>query len=355
MGYDKFMRWTPDEDINWESNETAIQDLEAAGLDWSDGGVHSYRSSRGIGDGSGAWGQMSESERLDVIREYDNYWDGLSTTAKAELGDDSSWGMDLYRGVTYDDDGVWNAKNMFHDLVGLKTDNSPGNQIDYNSYNDSHLWRGITDDIIENPKHQWEGKSLFEFQKDPYTNAGQIRAGNGVIRDWKIDKGSYTEFQEHLETQVTEGALPDWKPYNKQYQRNQDARISRWKPWMDFTQDEETGEWVGLEKSMTSGEVLNTIRIQPPAMPQRVQITSDQSLTDEDNGIFYTGLENGNERVLSGMTPQPERPDKPEALSLDIKPYIPRDRSRDYMKIENHPWLGEPEPPNSAANKVEVK
>ena len=355
MGYDKFMRWVPDEDINWETDETAIQDLEAAGLDWSDGGIHAYRTSRGIGDSSGAWGQMSQSERLDVMREYDNYWDGLSTTAKDELRDDSSWGMDLYRGVTYDDDGVWNAKNMFHDLVGLKTDNSPGNQIDYNSYNDSNLWRGITDDVMEDPNSQWQGKSLFNFRKDPYTNSTQIRAGNGVIRDWKIDKGSYTEFQEHLGTQVLEGSLPANRPFKNQDEINQAHQIARWKPWFEFTQDEATGEWLGLEKTIGSGEVLNTIKIQPPAMPQRVQLTPDQSLADEEKGVFYTGLEDGNEKILAGLQPDPGMPKPPSGLNLKIKKYYPRDRSRDYMKIENHPWLGEPEPPNSAANKVEVK
>ena len=41
-------------------------------------------------------------------------------------------------------------------------------------------------------------------------------------------------------------------------------------------------------------------------------------------------------------------------IILNIKQYIPRDRSRDYMNIENHPYLGKPGPPNSAANKIEV-
>ena len=83
---------------------------------------------------------------------------------------------------------------------------------------------------------------------------------------------------------------------------------------------------------------------------RRIQITDDESLENPKEGIFYTGLVNYEREDR----PAPQEPKPPRALNLNIKQYIPRDRSRDYMNIENHPYLGEPEPHNSAANKIEV-
>tara|TARA_Y100001970_G_scaffold51513_1_gene65152 strand:- start:2873 stop:3991 length:1119 start_codon:yes stop_codon:yes gene_type:complete len=354
MAYDKWGRWVPVEEFDWTADtEGKIQQLEQAGLDWESAGVGEGKNvfytslGMGAGDTEGAWVNMTEEQRLEVLEEYDNWYDAQSTKAKTALGLTDTWGMDLYRGVTYNQGDLWNAKEMFHDLVGIKEDGTLNKQIDYNDYNRSYMWRGIVDDIKKNEKFQFEGKSLFDYVRDPITNKTQIRAGNQQLRDWSVEKEDYWD---HLQTQARQGSLPDNQTFRNQDERNIDARIARWKPYFTVETDPETGEKVGLEKDMRSGEVLNRYQYNPPSAPERIQITDDESLANPKEGIFYTGLVNYEREDR----PAPQEPKPPRALNLNIKQYIPRDRSRDYMNIENHPYLGKPEPPNSAANKIEV-
>lgn len=358
MAYDNKGRWVPIEKFDWNTDrDSKVRALEEAGLDWESGdrglGINVFRTGHGMPDPSkgqkaGAWANMSEEQRFEVLQEYDNWYDGLSDNERAQLDLSDSWGMDLYRGVTYDVGGEWDAKSMFHKLVGLETDNSPGNQIDYNAYNESHLWRGIIDNIAEDENLHFQGKPLFNYERDPINNTAQIRAGNEKLREWADEKGG--EYEPHLGTQVIEGAHPDRREFTENWQRNQAVRLERWKPWYTF--DEQTG--IGYHKDIHSGEILDTVTFDPPPPPQRVQLTSDKALEDQENGIFYTGLKDGNEKILAGIPDEPGMPRPPRGLNLQIKRFIPSDQSRKYMNIENHPYLGEPEPPNSAANKIEV-
>ena len=71
MAYDIQGRWVPSEDITWDlstENRDALRlELAETGLDWRHEGKYAFRTD--------AWGQMSESQRLDTLQVYDAWYD----------------------------------------------------------------------------------------------------------------------------------------------------------------------------------------------------------------------------------------------------------------------------------------
>ena len=66
MAYDERGRWIPSEDINWSQNRQALREqLTETGLDWRHEGKYAFRTN--------AWGQMSESQRLNTLQTYDSW------------------------------------------------------------------------------------------------------------------------------------------------------------------------------------------------------------------------------------------------------------------------------------------
>lgn len=353
MGYDKYGRWAPDESIDWrrdteEQKANLRKQIESSGLLWKDAGHHV--ADHGLGkaaDHPSAWTKLSEEQRFQVLQEYDNWYDSNKATAD----ENDSWGIDLDRGITYNDKNSWDAKKMFQDLVGVKADGSIGeDNIDYASYNDSGLFRGVVDDVMEKHENLY-GNPLFKNIHDEIDNTTEIRALNDVIRTWQTEKGhTSTELHDHLKTQANEGVnrnIPESKREN--WQRNQEAELNRWKPWYSF--DPATG--TAQNKDILTGEVLNEYKYEAPAWPDRMVLTGNKDLEDKSEGIYYSSSMGKEQEITDSLSPRPTEPKPPAQLNLKIEQYKPRDRSADYLKKANHPYLGNPEPSRSSVDSLD--
>ena len=123
MAYDIKGRWVPSEDINWSQDRQDLRmELTAAGLDWRHEGKYAFRTD--------AWGQMSESQRLDTLQAYDSWYDQGGQLAL----EDEAWGIDIERGITYNN--TWDAQTAFHNLSGGDA---------------KHVWLKGSKDDIQNP------------------------------------------------------------------------------------------------------------------------------------------------------------------------------------------------------------
>tara|TARA_R100001463_G_scaffold104504_1_gene159044 strand:+ start:44 stop:1309 length:1266 start_codon:yes stop_codon:yes gene_type:complete len=111
MAYDTGGRWVPDEDLTWSRDTEAQQqalrlELSEAGLDWRHQGKYAFRTN--------IWGDLSEGERFDVLQQYDTWYDKGGQLAL----NDEAWGLDIERGITYDDAKTWDTQAKFHNLTG---------------------------------------------------------------------------------------------------------------------------------------------------------------------------------------------------------------------------------------------
>ena len=108
MAYDKHGRWVPDGPaIDWQQDRAALRlDLTERGLDWRHEGMYAFRTD--------AWGQMSESQRLETLQAYDSWYDQGGQLAL----EDEAWGLDIERGITYNEASTWSAQERFHNLTG---------------------------------------------------------------------------------------------------------------------------------------------------------------------------------------------------------------------------------------------
>ena len=134
MAYDNKGRWVPSEDLTWSTSteqekQTLREDLTKAGLDWRHQGKYAFRTD--------VWGGMTESERFDVLQQYDTWYDKGGQLAL----NDERWGLDIERGITYDQARTWSTQEKFHNLTGgdvvTKTsDKSFGDLINPYKYKD---------------------------------------------------------------------------------------------------------------------------------------------------------------------------------------------------------------------------
>ena len=143
MPYDKeTKRWVPDEDLTWtrdtEAQKQALRmELTAAGLDWRHQGKYAFRTN--------AWGAMTEGERFDVLQQYDTWYDKGGQLAL----NDQAWGLDVERGITYDDAKTWSTQEKFHRLTG-------GDDVRYT----------VGKDIVMQRERQVGGKTITEYSGD---------------------------------------------------------------------------------------------------------------------------------------------------------------------------------------------
>ena len=143
MPYDKeTKRWVPDEDLTWtrttEAQKQALrEELTAAGLDWRHQGKYAFRTT--------AWGAMTEGERFDVLQQYDTWYDKGGQLAL----NDQAWGLDIERGITYDDAKTWSTQEKFHRLTG-------GDDVRYT----------VGEDIVMKRERQVGGNTITEYSSD---------------------------------------------------------------------------------------------------------------------------------------------------------------------------------------------
>ena len=203
MAYDNTGRWVPSEDLTWStSTEQEKQDLRMdltkAGLDWRHQGKYAFRTD--------VWGGMTESERFDVLEQYDTWYDKGGQLAL----NDEEWGLDIERGITYDDAKTWSTQAKFHNLTG-------GNIVRYT----------VGKDLKMKKEYEKDGKTIVEYGEkggggvgikddktgydwgsltNPYKYSDKVRGT--FISEERADDGS------HISTTYTVREYPlDWANY----------------------------------------------------------------------------------------------------------------------------------------------
>ena len=214
------------------------------------------------------------------------------------------------------------------------------------------MYRGVIDDVMEKHENLY-GNPLFKNIHDEIDNATEIRALNDIVRTWQNEKGHGTnELIEHLEMQTVEGINRNIPESNREnWQRNQDAELEKWNAWYTF--DPETG--TAQNKDILTGEGLDEFTYEIPAWPDQMSLTNDKDAEDKQAGIYYSSTMGREQEITDSLSPRPSEPQPPAQLSLNIEPYKPRDRSADYLKIANHPYLGNPEPSRSSVDSLDRK
>ena len=205
MAYDNKGRWVPDEDFNWKLTEPGDlanlrTELTKSGLDWRHQGKYAFRTD--------VWGEYTETERLGVLEQYDTWYDKGGQLAL----NDEEWGLDIERGITYDDAKTWDTQAQFHNLTG-------GNIIRYT----------VGAGIRLKKEYEKDGKTVIEYgQKgeggvgikgdkighdwhsltNPYAHKDKVRGT--LISEERADDGT------HISTTYTVREYPlDWADYSK--------------------------------------------------------------------------------------------------------------------------------------------
>jgi len=160
MAYDTGGRWVPDEDLTWtrdtEAQQQALRmELTKAGLDWRHQGKYAFRTN--------IWGDLSEGERFDVLQRYDTWYD---KGGQLSLNDEA-WGLDIERGISYNDAKTWSTQEKFHNLTG-------GDTRRYT----------VGKDIVMQREREEGGKVITEYSSDgkkwKTSSKGLSKGGGGV-------------------------------------------------------------------------------------------------------------------------------------------------------------------------------
>ena len=346
MAYDNKGRWVPSEDLTWStSTEQEKQDLRMdltkAGLDWRHQGKYAFRTD--------VWGGMTEGERFDVLQQYDTWYDKGGQLAL----NDEEWGLDIERGITYDDAKTWSTQEKFHNLTGgdvvTKTsDKSFGDLInpykykdkvrgatlvsekdgvttyqvreyplDWANYTHDDLYRAAIDEVLE------EDYDMFMGSGADYDNAKQVRAASKEIQGWvnehykkaheegKDGAWAEAEWEADKAKQIAQG-----KVYNARYpegdntrgfQHNQQVMIRKYKPFQKF--DEETGTMSRYHP--ITGELRSEVTYQAPPPPTRMTITGNKTEENVDAGHYYSPTFGYEEQITDSMMSEPPDVAKP--------------------------------------------
>ena len=346
MAYDNKGRWVPSEDLTWStSTEQEKQDLRMdltkAGLDWRHQGKYAFRTD--------VWGGMTEGERFDVLQQYDTWYDKGGQLAL----NDEEWGLDIERGITYDDAKTWSTQEKFHNLTGgdvvTKTsDKSFGDLInpykykdkvrgatlvsekdgvttyqvreyplDWANYTHDDLYRSAIDEVLE------EDYDMFMGSGADYDNAKQVRAASKEIQGWvnehykkaheegKDGAWAEAEWEADKAKQIAQG-----KVYNARYpegkntrgfQHNQQVMIRKYKPFQKF--DEETGTMSRYHP--ITGELRSEVTYQAPPPPTRMTITGNKTEENVDAGHYYSPTFGYEEQITDSMMSEPPDVAKP--------------------------------------------
>ena len=373
MAYDTKGRWVPSEDLTWststEAQKQALRmELTKSGLDWRHQGKYAFRTD--------AWGAMTEGERFDVLQQYDTWYDKGGQLAL----NDEAWGLDIERGITYNEASTWSAQEKFHNLTGgdawhyevEKTKDELQNPykykdkvrdtivgsreeheyddegklketktfttligreypMDWANYSHDDLYRSAIDELLETDYDMFMGPGA------DFDTAKQVRAATGEIKSWadhhytearRLGKdGAWAEaqLQADIELQIQRGRI-----YNKRYPEgkntrgflhNQQVQIRKYKQFQKF--DEETGT-VSRYHPIT-GELREEHTYQPPAPPVRMTITGDRTLEDVDAGRYYSPTVGFEQKITDSLADEPDPIDKP---TLSIRKLGPLDQDR---------------------------
>ena len=209
MGYDTKGRWVPDEDINWKRDteaekETLRAELTKAGLDWRHQGKYAFRTD--IWGGTDDMQGLTEDQRFDVLEQYDTWYDKGGQLAL----NDEEWGLDIERGITYDDAKTWSTQAKFHNLTG-------GNIVRYT----------VGKDLKMKKEYEKDGQTITEYGEkggggvgiagdktgydwgsltNPYKYSDKVRGT--LISEERADDGT------HISTTYTVREYPlDWANY----------------------------------------------------------------------------------------------------------------------------------------------
>jgi hypothetical protein len=209
MGYDTKGRWVPDEDINWKRDteaekETLRAELTKAGLDWRHQGKYAFRTD--IWGGTDDMQGLTEDQRFDVLEQYDTWYDKGGQLAL----NDEEWGLDIERGITYDDAKTWDTQAQFHNLTG-------GNIVRYT----------VGKDLKMKKEYEKDGQTITEYGEkggggvgiagdktgydwgsltNPYKYSDKVRGT--LISEERADDGT------HISTTYTVREYPlDWANY----------------------------------------------------------------------------------------------------------------------------------------------
>ena len=352
MAYDNKGRWVPSEDINWtrdteEQKQALRMELTRSGLDWRHQGKYAFRTD--IWGGTDTMQGLTEDQRFDVLEQYDTWYDKGGQLAL----NDERWGLDIERGITYDQASTWSTQEKFHNLTGgdvvTKTsDKSFGDLInpykysdkvrgatlvsekdgvttyqvreypmDWANYTHDELYRAAIDEVLE------EDYDMFMGPGADYDNAKQVRAASKEIQSW-VDKhytkahelgkdGAWAEeqWQADKALQIARGRL-----YNERYpegrntrgfQHNQQVMIRKYKPFQKF--DEETGTMSRYHP--ITGELRSEVTYQAPPPPTRMTITGNKTEEDVDAGHYYSPTFGYEQQITDSMMSEPADIAKP--------------------------------------------
>ena len=339
MAYDDRGRWVPSEDINWSQN---TQDLTAtlteSGLDWREEGKYAFRTD--------AWGQMSESQRLDTLQAYDSWYD---QGGQQDL-EDEAWGLDIERGLTYND--TWDAQTAFHELtggtserkwlrgsqddiqnpynyrdknrhtvVGTRTDDSGQewtqiiereHPMDWKHYTNDDLYRATIDELLENDYMMFMGEGA------DFDNATQVREATKEIQSW-VDEAYQkahdlgkddTWAQNELDKEVA-GQIANARVHNVRYpegrntrgfQHNQQVDIRKYQPWNKF--DPETGTRTSINPK--TGEIRDTFKHKSVTEPTRMTLVGDRLQQNVEEGVFYSNTMGSQDAITDSLKQKPD-------------------------------------------------
>ena len=353
MAYDNKGRWVPSEDINWSQNRQDLRmELTAAGLDWRHEGKYAFRTD--------AWGQMSESQRLDTLQAYDSWYDQGGQLAL----EDEAWGLDIERGITYNN--TWDAQTAFHNLsggdakhvwlkgsqddiqnpykykdkvrdtvVGTKEDESGQKwtqviqrefPMDWKAYTNDELYRATIDELLEKDYMMFMGPGA------DFDNATQVRAASKEIQSWvteHYDKAreegkdgawAEAEWQKDKALQIQRARIHNVRyPEGKNtrgYQHNQQVAIRKYQPWNKF--DPDTGTRTKINP--LTGEVRDTFKHKLAPYPTRMTIVGDKLEQNMDEGIFYSPTVGLEQEITDSMLAKPPDISKPNLSIRKVTP-----------------------------------
>ncbi len=362
MAYDNKGRWVPSEDINWtrdtEDQRQALRmELTRSGLDWRHQGKYAFRTD--IWGGTDTMRGLTEEQRFEVLQQYDTWYDRGGQLAL----NDERWGLDIERGITYDQASTWSTQEKFHNLTGgdivTKTsDKSFGDLInpekyrdkvrgakfvsekdgvttyqvreyplDWADYTHDELYRAAIDEVLEDDYDMFMGPGA------DYDNAKQVRAASKEIQSW-VNKhykkareegrdGAWAEaeWQAYKAKQIAQGKL-----YNARYpegrntrgfQHNQQVMIRKYKPFQKF--DEETGTMSRYHP--ITGELRSEVTYQAPPPPTRMTITGNKTEEDVDAGHYYSPTFGYEDKITDSMMAEPPDVAKP---NISIRGLTPR-------------------------------
>ena len=354
MAYDDKGRWVPSEDIDWSQDRQDLRmELTQAGLDWRHEGKYAFRTD--------AWGQMSESQRLDTLQAYDSWYD---EGGQLDLNDEA-WGLDIERGLTYNN--TWDAQTAFHQLtggwgrhvevkmtkdslvnpykykdklrhtiVGTRTDEhgheyttyiEREHPMDWKNYTNDELYRATIDELLE------KDYMMFMGEGADFDNATQVRAATKEIKSWvneAYDKAAElgkdgawaeAEWEKEKALQIQRARIHNVRyPEGRNtrgFQHNQQVQIRKYQPWNKF--DPETG--TRTKVNPVTGEVRDTFKHKLVPQPTRMTIVGDKLEQNLDEGIFYSSTAGLEQEITDSMFRKP--PDIPKPTNLSIRKVTP--------------------------------